>query len=324
MRGKDFSYNHPASQLRHLTIRQLRSLAALASKGSVTGASTQLGLTQPAVTQQLRQLQELAGLPLVQRTGDGMLLTAAGREVLTLASRIEAAIADCQGSLDLLAGRTGGIVHLGAVSTAKYFVPHAIAAFSKRFPKIEIKLTIGNREEIREAMHSYDLDFAVMGRPPDDVSVDVRLLGANPHVIIARKGHWLERDAGLDLTDLVHETFISREPGSGTRTLMEGLFEKSELEPIIGMEMSSNETIKQAVIAGLGVAFISAHTVASELADGRLVILDVGGLPIIRQWYAVRRSDKLLLPPAQAMFDFLGTEGSNYLPDVPGFGAGPA
>jgi LysR family transcriptional regulator, low CO2-responsive transcriptional regulator len=322
MRGKDFSYNHPASQLRHLTIRQLRSLAALASKGSVTAASTHLGLTQPAVTQQLRQLQELAGLPLLQRTGDGMLLTSAGREVLTLASRMEAAIADCQGSLDLLAGRTGGMVHLGAVSTAKYFVPHAIAAFSKRFPKIEIKITIGNREEIREAMHSYDLDFAVMGRPPEDVSVDVRPLGPNPHVIIASKGHWLAKDAGLNLTDLVHETFITREPGSGTRTLMEGLFQKSDLEPVIGMEMSSNETIKQAVMAGLGVAFISAHTVASELAEGRLVMLDVGGLPIVRQWYVIRRSDKLLLPPAQSMFDFLGTEGSNYLPDLPGLDGG--
>src|SRR5262245_5708722 len=149
-------------RLRHLTIRQLRSLSALSEGGSVTAASNQLGLTQPAVTQQLRQLQDLAGLPLLQRTGDGMLLTAAGREVLALAGRVEAAITDCQNALDLLAGRSGGMVSVGAVSTAKYFVPHAIAAFSKRYPKIEIKLTIGNREEIRAAMHGYDLDFAVM------------------------------------------------------------------------------------------------------------------------------------------------------------------
>src|SRR5262252_5278599 len=136
---KEISYNtHPAAQLRHLTIRQLRSLAALSAKGSVTAASSQLGLTQPAVTQQLRQLQDLAGLPLVQRTGDGMLLTAAGREVLALAERVEAAIADCQGSLDLLAGRSAGVVSIGAVSTAKYFVPHAIAAFSMRHPKVEV------------------------------------------------------------------------------------------------------------------------------------------------------------------------------------------
>src|SRR3954463_4559013 len=331
MSAKELSYNASA-QLRHLTIRQLRSLAALAAKGSVTAASTQLGLTQPAVAQQLRQLQDLAGLPLLQRTGDGMLLTEAGKEVLALAERVEAAIADCQGALDLLAGRTGGTVHLGAVSTAKYFVPHAIAAFSKRYPKIELKLTVGNREEIREAMHGYDLDFAVMGRPPADVSVDVRQLGRNPHIIVARKGHWLEKDSGLNLTDLVHETILTRtalwhepfpprEPGSGTRTLMEGMFQRSDLEPIIGMEMSSNETIKQAVIAGLGIAFISAHTVAPELTEGRLIVLDVAGLPIVRQWYVIRRSDKVLLPPAQAMFDFLGSEGANYLPELPDFGA---
>jgi DNA-binding transcriptional LysR family regulator len=304
-------------RLQHLTIRQLRSLAALSAGGSVTAASNQLGLTQPAVTQQLRQLQDLAGLPLLQRTGDGMLLTAAGREVLALAGRIEAAIADCQGALDLLAGRSAGMVSVGAVSTAKYFVPHAIAAFSRRYPKVEVRLTIGNREEIREVMHGYDLDFAVMGRPPADLNVDVRQLGKNPHVIIAPKGHWLENDLGLNLTDLVHETFLTREPGSGTRTLMEGLFQKADLEPTIGMEMSSNETIKQAVLAGLGIAFISAHTVAHEVAEGRLVILDVAGLPVVRQWYVIRRSDKILLPPAQAMFDFMGSEGSNYLPDVP-------
>jgi DNA-binding transcriptional LysR family regulator len=317
MRVKDFSYNSPAIQLRHLTIRQLRALAALSVKGSVTAASSHLGLTQPAVTQQLRQLQDLAGLPLLQRTGDGMLLTAAGREVLALAERVEAAIADCQGALDLLAGRTGGTVHLGAVSTAKYFVPHAIAAFSKRFPRIKIKLTIGNRDEVREAMRGYDLDFAVMGRPPPDVQVDVRQLGRNPHVIVARRGHWLEKDSGLSLADLAHETFLTREPGSGTRILMEGMFQGSDFEPTIGMEMSSSETIKQAVIAGLGIAFISAHTVAHELAEGRLVTLDVAGLPIVRQWYVIRRSDKILLPPAQAMFDFLGSEGSSFLPDVP-------
>jgi len=256
-------------------------------------------------------------LPLLQRTGDGMLLTAAGREVLALAERIEAAIVDCQGALDLLAGRTGGTVQLGAVSTAKYFVPHAIAAFSKRFPGINVKLAIGNRDEIREAMRGYDLDFAVMGRPPPDVQVDVRQLGRNPHIIVARKGHWLEKDAGLSLADLAHETFLTRESGSGTRILMEGMFQNSDIEPTIGMEMSSSETIKQAVIAGLGIAFISAHTVAHELAEGRLVILDVAGLPIVRQWYVIRRSDKILLPPAQAMFDFLGSEGSSFLPDVP-------
>jgi LysR family transcriptional regulator, low CO2-responsive transcriptional regulator len=303
--------------LRDLTIRQLRALAALSANGSVTAAANKLNLTQPAVTLQLRNLQDLAGLPLLQRTNDGMLLTGAGQEVLALHERIEAAISACATSLDMMAGRTGGRVSIGAVSTAKYFVPFAIAAFSRLHPKIDITLSIGNREEIRQALRGYDLDFAIMGRPPPEVEVDTHLIGDHPHIIVAAKGHWLARDFGLAAVDLSHETFLTREPGSGTRMLMEQLFEASELKPAIGMEMSSNETIKQAVIAGLGIAFISAHTVASELEDGRLVALDVAGLPVVRQWFVVRRQDKVLLPPAQAMLDFLSAEGARFLPGVP-------
>lgn len=300
--------------LRDLTIRQLRALAALSGSGSVTAAANKLNLTQPAVTLQLRNLQDLAGLPLIQRTNDGMILTGAGQEVLALHERIEAAISGCATSLDMIAGRTGGRVSIGAVSTAKYFVPFAIAAFSKLHPKIDISLSIGNRQEMRQALRGYELDFAIMGRPPPDVEVETHLIGDHPHIIVAPRGHWLAQDFGLAAVDLTHETFLTREQGSGTRMLMEQLFADTELQPTIGMEMSSNETIKQAVIAGLGIAFISAHTVATELEDGRLVMLDVAGLPVVRQWFVVRRQDKVLLPPAQAMLDFLSAEGSRFLP----------
>lgn len=147
------------TNLRNVTIRQLRALAALAESGGVTAASHKLGLTQPAVTQQLRLLQDQTSLTLLQRTGDGMLLTDAGREVLELSKRIEAAIQACQDSLDMMAGATRGSVSIGAVSTAKYIVPYAIAAFSERHPNIGIKLTIGNREEIRQEIRGYSLDF---------------------------------------------------------------------------------------------------------------------------------------------------------------------
>src|SRR5215217_1309061 len=304
--------------LRDLTIRQLRALAALSANGSVTAAANKLNLTQPAVTLQLRNLQDLAGLPLLQRTNDGMLLTGAGQEVLALHERIEAAISACATSLDMMAGRTGGRVSIGAVSTAKYFVPFAIAAFSRLHPKIDITLSIGNREEIRQALRGYDLDFAIMGRPPPEVEVDTHLIGDHPHIIVAAKGHGLARDFGLAAVDLSHETFLTREPGSGTRMLMEQLFEASELKPAIGMEMSSNETIKQAVIAGLGIAFISAHTVASELDERRLVTLDVIGLPVVRQWFVLSRKDKILLPPARAMLEFLSARGAQFLPRTHG------
>jgi molybdate transport repressor ModE-like protein len=301
---------------RDLTLRQLRALAAVNAMGSVTGAAKSLNLTQPAVTLQLRNLEALTGLPLIQRTGEGMRLTDAGREVLAMTERIEAALLDCEQTLDMIAGRSGGHVSIGAVSTAKYFVPFAIAAFSRQHPKIDITLRVGNREDIREALRGYDLDIAIMGQPPPDVPVEKRLLGEHPHVIVAAAGHWLARDSGLAVVDLTYETFITRERGSGTRMLMEQFFQASDLQPKIGMEMDSNETIKQAVIAGLGIAFISLHTVASELQDGRLVVLDVAGLPVMRHWYAVRRLDKALMPPAQAMLEFLGGEGFRHLPSA--------
>jgi len=300
---------------RDLTIRQLRALAVLQSAGSVTAAANRLNLTQPAVTLQLRNLQALAGLPLIQRTGEGMTLTDAGHDVLALAERVEAALLDCERSLDMIAGRNGGRVSIAAVSTAKYFVPFAIAAFSRRFPKVDVTLRIGNREDIRQALRGYDLDIAVMGRPPVDVQVEIRPLGKHPHVIIAAADHLLASKKRIAVTDLASENFITREIGSGTRLLMEQFFQKSSINPKIGMEMDSNETIKQAVIAGLGIAFISQHTVSHELEEGRLVALKVAGLPVIRQWHAIRRIDKILLPPAQAMLDFLGKEGSHYLPN---------
>jgi LysR family transcriptional regulator, low CO2-responsive transcriptional regulator len=299
---------------KQLTIRQLRALAAVQAAGSITSAAHQLHLTQPAVTLQLRNLQALAGLPLIQRTGDGIRLTDAGREVRLLSDRIEAALLDCEQSLDMIAGRSSGRVSIGAVSTAKYFVPFAIAAFSKRFPKIDVTLQIGNREDIRDALRGYDLDIAVMGQPPADIEVEMRLLGKHPHIIVAAAGHPLARKRKLAAGDLADETFITREPGSGTRMLMEQFFQRTGLKARIGMEMDSNETIKQAVIAGLGIAFISRHTVSNELQSRRLIGLKVVGLPVMREWHAIRRADKILLPPARAMLDFLGEEGSRYLP----------
>jgi len=299
---------------KRLTIRQLRALAAVQATGSFTSAANHLHVTQPAVTLQLRNLQELTGLPLIQRTGEGILLTDAGHELQRLTDRIEAALLDCEQSLDVIAGRSGGRVSIGAVSTAKYFVPFAIAAFSRRFPKIDVMLQIGNREDIRDALRGYDLDIAIMGQPPADVEVEMRLLGKHPHIIVAAAGHPLARKRKLAAADLAEETFITREPGSGTRMLMEQFFQRSGLKARIGMEMDSNETIKQAVIAGLGIAFISQHTVSHELQGRRLVALKVAGLPVMRQWHAIRRADKVLLPPAQAMLDFLGQEGSRHLP----------
>ena len=299
-----------------MTLRQLRALAATVRGGSLTAAAEALGVTQPAVTLQLQNLQELASMPLIQRTPDGVSVTDAGREVLRLDARIGVALSDCIAALEAIKSAGGGRVAIGAVSTAKYFVPAAIAAFKKLHPGIELKLTIGNRAQIMDGLRNFSLDVAITGRPPDDIDLEKRLIGPHPHIVIAPWGHPLTYEKGLKLEDLMQETFLLREPGSGTRGLMERLFDDAGLSPRIGMEIDSNETIKQAVIAGLGIALISAHTVASEIEYRRIVALHVEGLPVMRQWFVLRRADKHLLPPAAALMDFLATEAAGFLPAV--------
>src|SRR5271154_7031043 len=198
----------PGRFVRELTIRQLRALATVARHGSVTAAAKRLHLTQPAVTLQIRNLQTLAGLPLIQRTSEGMLLTDAGREVLALSERIEAALTSCETSLEMMSGKTAGRISIGAVSTAKYFVPFMISEFSRLHPNVSVTLSIGNRQEIGTALRGYDLDFAIMGRPPVDIDMDVHLIGDHPHVIIAPTGHRLARKARLPLSALAGETFL--------------------------------------------------------------------------------------------------------------------
>jgi LysR family transcriptional regulator for metE and metH len=300
--------------LRNATLRQLRALSATIAEGSFTGAARRLGLTQPAISLQLQNLEQLAELPLLQRTAQGIIPTEAGRALLELDQRIGQAVGECGRLLAAIKHGAGGAVAIGAVSTAKYFVPAAMAAFARRRPDIELKLSIRNRAEIMNGLLDFSLDGAITGRPPEDMDLERRLIGEHPHVIIAPPDHPLGGKR-LTLKSLSRESFIFREPGSGTRLLMERLFEDGGLAPKVAMQIDSNETIKQAVMAGLGVAFISGHTVASEIALGRLIALDVAGLPLVRQWFVVFRRDRHLLPPALALLEFLSSESAQFLPN---------
>ena len=300
--------------MRNTTFKQFRGLEALARIGTVSGAAKELNLTPPAVTTQVRQLEEAAGLPLIERIGDRFVPTEAGRQVLAAGARIESALSDCDDVLRALKGLTGGKASLAVVSTAKYFAPHALGAFGKVHPTIELKLLVSNRDDLFTVLRNDAVDIAVMGRPPEDIEVERWVIGDHPHIIIAAPDHPLVGRRSIAISELARETFLVREPGSGTRTLMERRLAEAGVSPKIGIEIGSNETIKQAVIAGLGISFISAHTVAAELADGRLVELKVNGLPLMRQWFVVKRADKRLLPAAEALRAFLASQGQRFLP----------
>ncbi|MGO9173718.1 MAG: LysR family transcriptional regulator [Rhodomicrobium sp.] len=299
--------------MKFLTLRQLRILSAVTKTGSMARAARQLHVTPPAITVKMQQLEEKAGLPLVERLGEGTIPTTAGEVLLRAAHRIEALLAECDQEITRLKGTKGGRVVAGVVSTAKYFAPKALAAFRQLHPEVELRLAVRNRQETITALRDLALDLAIMGRPPENLDLESVVLGDHPHIVIAARNHPL---AGKEVTiqGLADETFFIREPGSGTRMLMESLFQEAGFSPNIGMEIGSNETIKQAVIAGLGIAFISAHTIAREIADGRLTALNVQGLPIVRKWYVVRLREKAVMPAAEAMWRFLASEGHLFLP----------
>lgn len=301
--------------MRNINLKQFRAVQAIVSHGKIVNAAKVLGLSAPAVTIQLRQLEEEVGLSLFDRTADGMRPTAAGLAFVDTAQVIEERLRLLEDQMDAIKGVRAGSLKLGVVSTAKYFAPRLMAAFMKDYPDIEMRLAIGNRAETIANLKNHDVDIAVMGRPIKDIPLRASAFGDHPLVIIAPPDHPLAAARDISKERIAEENFLIREPGSGTRISLEIFL--SELPgrlDDLGVEMGSNETIKQAVMAGLGIAFISAHTIASEVEAGRLVILDVAGMPIRRQWFAVMRSDRSISPAMATFHDFLMRKGAMYLP----------
>ncbi|NDW03527.1 LysR family transcriptional regulator [Jiella pacifica] len=301
--------------MRNLTLRQLRSIQAISRHGTIAAAARQVGLTAPAVTLQVKQMEDDVGLALFDRTSEGMRLTVAGAAVLAAANAIETTLRGLSEEIDSIKGVRSGTIHLGVVSTAKYFAPRLIASFREAYPQIDLKLKVGNRHDIIAGIKDYKLDVALMGRPPIEFPVESIFFGDHPLVIIADPAHPLVRERDIGRDRLLAETIIIREQGSGTRAALEGFFaEHPDRLAERSVEMGSNETIKQAVMAGLGIAFISAHTIAFEVEMRRLVVLDVADMPIRRKWYAVCRKDRIAAPAERAFKQFLVERGAKHLP----------
>ncbi|HSN20027.1 MAG TPA: LysR family transcriptional regulator [Usitatibacter sp.] len=290
------------------TLRQLEIYAAIARTRSLTRAAAEVHLTQPAVSMQLKQLEEAVGVPLTEPAGRGIQLTDAGREFAEHVEEVLERVAHLEELAARWKGVRSGRVRLGVVSTAKYFVPKLLARFLKIHPGVDFRMTIHNREEILSELRANTVDFAIMGRPPEGIDCLAKPFAPNPLGIVAAPGHPLARRRRIAPAQLADEAFIVREPGSGTRGAMERFFAGHRVRWRTAMEMASNESIKQAVIAGLGLGFLSLQTVRSELATGRLVALDVEGLPIEREWFVVRRTSRRLVPAAEEFGEFLVRE----------------
>ena len=308
--------------MRHVTLRQLRTFCAVVDCGIFSDAAKALHITQPAVSLHVKELEHECGLPLLERRGRRLWLTEAGRELVRATQGIEREIKQAHEHMAALKGLQAGRLTVAVITTAQYFAPRLLSQFCLRHPSIELHLDVCNRAAIIGHLERDDVDAAIMGRPPAELHIDfdAEPFARHPHIAIAAPEHPLVKQAAIPVRDFLAYPFISRESGSETRMLIQAVAEKRGIPFAPAMVMNSNESIKQAVIAGMGVSFLSLHTVGLELSAGSLVPLPVAGTPIARRWYIVHRRDKRLSPAGRAFRTYMLAEAAgmmaSFMPDA--------
>lgn len=293
----------------HFTVRQLQVFEAVARHLSFTRAAEELHLTQPAVSMQIKQLESSVDLPLFEQVGKKIYLTEPGCVLLSHARSVIECLNRARNELNDMRGTDRGVLRIGVVSTVNYFAARLLAEFNRRYNDVDITLDVTNRREILQKLERNEPDIVLMGEPPAEIDLVSRPFKINPLVLIAAPGHPLARRKRVNPKDLTGKTFVVRETGSGTRNAMERSFKDAGIVPGRTMEMTGNETIKQAVEAGIGLAVVSRHTIELELDAGRLVELNATGFPINRKWYIVHRVGKRLSPTAKEFLDFVLSHG---------------
>jgi DNA-binding transcriptional LysR family regulator len=292
------------------TLRQLRVFTEVARRLSFVRAAEALHLTPPAVTMQVKELESAVGLTLFDREGRKVALTTAGEYLLLYARRIQATLKEAEDAMARLKRVETGVVTVGLVSTAKYFVPRLLTRFREEHPAVELRLQVGaNREQLVAMLQQGEVDLAVMGRPPKDLATRAEPFAPHPHVFVAPPGHPLLSIGHPPPAALAPYPLIVREAASGTRALMDRFFAEHRVEPRIAMEMPSNESIKQAVMAGMGLSFLSRHTIGLELDNGLLKVLHIEGTPVVRTWNVVGLSGRTLSPATEALRYFILERG---------------
>ncbi len=291
----------------HVTLRQLQVFGAVARHLSYTRAAEELHLSQPAVSIQVRQLEESIELPLFEQIGKKIFLTEAGRELQHYSRNIDTQLTEAEAVFDELKGLHRGHLNITVATTANYFVPGLLARFNKQHPGVSIRLDVTNREGLLKQLEYNQTDIVVMGRPPGDRDLAFTAFRDNPLVVVAPPHHPLSRRKRVRLRELQDQPFLLREPGSGTRIAMERFFSGRNIRVRTGMELGSNEAIKQSVAAGLGLGLLSRDTLSMELQLKQLTILNVEDFPILRHWHLVHRKGKRLSTVASTFKDFLLT-----------------
>ncbi|SFU52635.1 transcriptional regulator, LysR family [Polaromonas sp. YR568] len=310
--------------MKNATLRQLKVFEAVARNLSFSRAAEELHLTQPAVSIQVNKLEDHAGLPLFEQLGKKIHLTPAGVEMLHSSRIIIQQFKEVEEAMAQFKGISGGKLNVAVISAGDYFFPRLLVEFARRHSGVSLDFGVCNREELLNQLTDNLTDLAVMVRPPLDMDTVSEPFAPHPYVVVAAPDHPLASKKRIPLSRLASEPFVVREKGSDTWNSMEEGFGAHLAELNIAMEIKSTETIKQAVIAGMGVSFLSAHTISRELQVGSLTVLDVQGFPLMLHWYVVHRRNKRLTPVAQAFKDFLMSDGGGLIEQTIGIRTRPA
>ena len=301
--------------MRNATLRQLKVFESVARHLSFSRAAEELHLTQPAVSTQVRKLQEHVGLPLFEQLGKKVHLTPAGAQMLLSSREIIQKFREAEEALAAYKGVSGGRLNVSVISAGDYFFPRLLVEFAQRHEGVTLNFGVCNREELLAQLAGNQTDLAIMVRPPPPEESDTvaEAFAPHPYVVVAAPSHPLAARRRIPVARIVREPFIVREKGSDTWHSMLEAFGERIGELNAAMEIKSTETIKQAVIAGMGIGFLSAHTISRELKSRSLVVLDVQGFPLMLNWYVVHRRGKKLPPVAQAFKEFLLGEGAGQI-----------
>lgn len=297
----------------HLSLRQIQVFEAVAHFESYTRAAERLHMSQPAVSMQIKQLEEDTGLGLFERQGKRMRLSSAGRELLQYTSRVVQSYNDMLGAINGIKQVNSGRLVVSVATTANYFVTKLLAEFSNLHPGVTVTLDVTNRQRLLEQLENYEPDLVIMGEPPKGYNLQSERLMENPLVVIASAQHRLAKQGRIALAAVMTEQFIAREKASGTRSAIERHLLEYGFVHKTSLEMRSNETIKHAVEAGLGLGIVSLHTIQPELESGRLVVLNVESFPIQRYWHIVIRKGKHLSPVARLFRDYVRQQAPRFL-----------
>ncbi len=281
-----------------ISFRQMRLFLALADTGSVTAAARACHVTQPTASMQLREITEAVGVPLYEVISRRVHLTDAGHDLARTARSIADEWEAFAQRVDAAKGLARGRLRVAVVSTAKYFVPRLLGTFCARYPEIDIALEVLNRDGVLARLRDNLDDLCIMSMPPTDIDIEDQVFMPNPLVVIAASSHPLASRRRLSLDDLSRCRFILRERGSGTRMAVDAHFRRHRFKPDVRLELGSNEAIREAVAANLGLAVVSRHALQATPADYGVAILKVAGFPVESNWHVVHRKGKQLSPIA--------------------------